>query len=113
MDVLVLHDTATAPGLVLKCKIIGVLEVVQKEKGKKGIRNDRLIAVATRCQDFRMVKSLGDLDANLLAQIEHFFVSYNEISGKKFKPIGRPNAHQAKKIMEEGQKRFQKQGAEK
>ena len=45
IDVLVLHDAATAAGLVLKCKIIGVLEVLQSEKGKKGIRNDRLIAV--------------------------------------------------------------------
>src|SRR4026208_2108188 len=45
IDALVLHDTATAPGLALKCKIIGVLEVLQKEKHKKPIRNDRLIAV--------------------------------------------------------------------
>jgi hypothetical protein len=28
-----------------KCKIIGVLEVLQSDKGKKGVRNDRLIAV--------------------------------------------------------------------
>src|SRR5438309_10832604 len=35
VDVLVMHDAATAPGLVLKCKVIGVLEVVQSEKGKK------------------------------------------------------------------------------
>jgi inorganic pyrophosphatase len=35
LDVLVLHDAATAPGLVLRCKIIGVLEVLQNEKGKK------------------------------------------------------------------------------
>jgi inorganic pyrophosphatase len=35
IDVLVLHDAATSPGLVMKCKIIGVLEVVQKEGGKK------------------------------------------------------------------------------
>jgi inorganic pyrophosphatase len=48
IDALVLHDAATAPGLVLRCKIIGVLEVLQKEKGKKGIRNDRLIAVPAR-----------------------------------------------------------------
>src|SRR5712675_1438313 len=41
LDALVLHDAATAPGLVLKCKIIGVLEVQQREKGKKPIRNDR------------------------------------------------------------------------
>src|SRR5215204_3716316 len=45
VDVLVMHDVATAPGLVLKCKIIGVLEVLQSEKGKRSLRNDRLIAV--------------------------------------------------------------------
>src|SRR3954463_7268783 len=45
IDVLVLHDAATSPGLVLRCKIIGVLEVLQKERGKQKIRNDRLIAV--------------------------------------------------------------------
>src|ERR1700745_3774608 len=45
LDALILHDTATNPGLVLKCKIIGVLEVVQTEGGKHAIRNDRLIAV--------------------------------------------------------------------
>jgi Inorganic pyrophosphatase len=43
LDALVFHDTATAPGLVLKCNIIGVLEVLQKEKRKKSIRNDRRI----------------------------------------------------------------------
>jgi hypothetical protein len=25
----------------------------------------------------------------LLAEVEHFFVSYNEIKGKKFNPLGR------------------------
>src|SRR3954454_8227934 len=45
IDVLVLHDAATSPGLVLKCKLIGVLEVIQKENGKPKISNDRLIAV--------------------------------------------------------------------
>jgi inorganic pyrophosphatase len=35
IDVLVLHDAATSPGLVLKCKLIGVLEVTQKERGSK------------------------------------------------------------------------------
>ena len=35
LDALVIHEAATAPGLVLKCKIIGVLEVLQSKKGKK------------------------------------------------------------------------------
>src|SRR3954447_16262887 len=39
IDALVLHDVATSPGLVLKCKIIGILEVLQNEKGMQPIRN--------------------------------------------------------------------------
>ena len=35
LDVLIMHDAATAPGMVLNCKIIGVLEVLQSEKGRK------------------------------------------------------------------------------
>src|ERR1700716_3080389 len=34
LDALVLHDAAMAPGLVLKCKIIGVLQIQQREAGK-------------------------------------------------------------------------------
>jgi inorganic pyrophosphatase len=45
IDALILHDAATTPGLVLKCRIIGVLEVIQTEGNKHAIRNDRLIAV--------------------------------------------------------------------
>src|ERR1041385_5401743 len=42
VDAMVLHDAATTPGLVMKCKVIGVLQTLQKEKHKK-TRNDRII----------------------------------------------------------------------
>jgi len=35
LDVLIVHDAATYPGLVLRCKPIGVLEVLQWRKDKK------------------------------------------------------------------------------
>jgi len=41
LDVLIIHDAATYPGLVLTCKPIGVLEVLQSSKGRKE-RNDRV-----------------------------------------------------------------------
>jgi inorganic pyrophosphatase len=47
LDVLIIHDAATYPGLVLRCKPIGVLEVVQSSKGKKE-RNDRVFVVPDR-----------------------------------------------------------------
>ena len=33
LDILVIHDAATYPGLVLSCKPIGILEVEQTKKG--------------------------------------------------------------------------------
>jgi hypothetical protein len=40
LDAMVIHDAATTPGLVLRCKLIGVLQTMQKTKHDR-IRNDR------------------------------------------------------------------------
>jgi inorganic pyrophosphatase len=34
LDIMVVHDAATFPGLVLTCRIIGILQIEQKSKGK-------------------------------------------------------------------------------
>ena len=47
LDVLVIHDARTYPGVVMQCRPVGILEVVQKSKGKKE-RNDRVFAVPER-----------------------------------------------------------------
>ena len=47
LDVLIIHDAATYPGLVLRCKPIGILELVQIQKGKKE-RNDRVFLIPDR-----------------------------------------------------------------
>jgi inorganic pyrophosphatase len=52
------------------------------------------------------VRSLGQLDENLVDEIEHFFVSYNEMKGKVFKPLGRFGPKRAEELIEEGMKRF-------
>ena len=46
IDIMVVHDATTFPGIVLTCRVIGVLQIEQKSKGKRE-RNDRLFAVAT------------------------------------------------------------------
>src|SRR4051812_41442507 len=88
IDALVLHDTATAPGLVLKCKVIGVLEVMQSEKGKKAIRNDRLIAVPRDSHREQADKDARELPKQVRAEIEKFFVATDELEAKKLKFIG-------------------------
>ncbi|MCW3052842.1 MAG: Inorganic diphosphatase [Chthonomonadales bacterium] len=111
LDVMLFMDEPVFPGNLVTARLIGVIEAEQTEDGKT-MRNDRLIAVGSLSQNYRNVKELTDLDANLVTQIEHFFVSYNQIEDKKFKPIGRPNAKQAEKLVAEGRKRFQHQNKE-
>src|SRR5947199_6248103 len=45
LDVLVLTDEPLFPGCLVACTLVGVIELMQEESGKKE-RNDRLIAVA-------------------------------------------------------------------
>ena len=73
-----------------------VIEAEQTE-GKSTVRNDRLVAVSLEARDFDHVKSVRDLNANLLAELEHFFVAYNETRGKRFQILATrgPRAAQA------------------
>jgi inorganic pyrophosphatase len=46
LDVLVIHDAQTYPGVVLRCRPVGILEVEQKSKGKR----ERGMTVYSRCR---------------------------------------------------------------
>jgi inorganic pyrophosphatase len=103
LDILVLMDEPAFTGCLVPARLIGVIEAKQTEKGKTE-RNDRLIAVAANSHTHTEVRSLSDLNNTLIDQIEHFFVSYNEIKGKKFQPLGRFGVKKARKIVEEALK---------
>ena len=47
----------------------------------------------------RDVRTIEDLGPQLLDEIEHFFVSYNEIRGKTFMPTGRKGPQAARNIV--------------
>ena len=89
MDVFILMDAPTFVGCVVKARLVGVIEAKQKEKGGEEERNDRLIAVAVHSRRHRKVRSLDELPDELLVEIEHFFISYNELKEKEFVPLGR------------------------
>lgn len=110
IDALVLHDAATAPGLVLKCKIIGVLEVLQSEKGKKGIRNDRLIAVPRDSHREKADKDARDLPKQMRQEIEKFFVATDELEAKVLKFLGWKGPKVGEQLIDRAAKQFKKAG---
>ena len=60
LDIMVIHDAATFPGLVVTCRVIGILQIEQKSKSKAE-RNDRLFAAPPRSHSERALKDVDDL----------------------------------------------------
>jgi inorganic pyrophosphatase len=87
IDVLLLMDVPAFPGCLVPSRLIGVMEGEQLD-GKKKVRNDRLIAVATLSQAYKDWKKLRDLPDQFMTQLEAFFVNYHGLEGKKYKLLG-------------------------
>lgn len=102
LDVLILMDEPAFVGCLVPARLIGVIEAEQTERDGETERNDRLIAVAANSHNHKDVQALDDLNQNLVDEIEHFFVSYNEVKGKIFKPLGRYGPDRARKLVEQG-----------
>jgi len=113
IDALILHDTTTNPGLVLKCKIIGVLEVVQTEGGKHAIRNDRLIAVPRDSHREQADHDARDLPKQVRMEIQKFFVATDELESKELKFLGWKGPKTGQRLIEKAAKRFKKTNGKK
>ena len=108
LDVLLLMDEPAFVGCLVPCRLIGVIEAKQTERDGKTTRNDRLVAVPAHSQDMKDVRTIRDLNDHLLDEIQHFFVSYNQIRGKKFKPLGVHGPTRAEKLARQGMRAHEK-----
>jgi inorganic pyrophosphatase len=108
LDVLVLMDEPAFTGCLVRARLVGVVEAEQTERDGETTRNDRLIGVAADSRLLGRVRTLEALGPDLLEEIEHFFVSYNQIKGKEFKPLGRFGPRRARELVEEGVGRYRK-----
>ena len=103
LDVLLLMDEPVFSGCLVESRLLGVIEAKQTENGETE-RNDRLIAVAAESHTHGSLKSIDDLDSTMIDEIEHFFVSYNEAHGKKFRAGKRKGPKHAKQLVRKHQK---------
>ncbi len=101
VDVLVLMDEPAFPGVVLKCRLIGIIEGEQGNNKEKE-RNDRLVAVEKENHSWADIKHIDDLGKQFLHELEEFFVNYHELSGKQYRVIDVRGPKQARKRIEDG-----------
>jgi inorganic pyrophosphatase len=81
VDVLIIHDAATYPGLVLRCKPVGVLELVQTKKGRKE-RNDRIFVVPDRSPFESDLTDIRKLPKRAVKELEQFFEATDALEDK-------------------------------
>jgi inorganic pyrophosphatase len=98
LDVLVLSDEPLFPLCLVQARLIGVIEAEQTQEGKT-FRNDRMVAVAISSRLYADVNELGDLPPTLMDEIEQFFINYNKMRGRVFKPIARGDAAVGMKLV--------------
>jgi inorganic pyrophosphatase len=77
LDGLIVWDRPSYPGVVLACRLIGVLRVEQNSKDRPGHRerNDRLIALPLDAPHHGSIESVQDLPRRVRDEIEAFFAA--------------------------------------
>jgi inorganic pyrophosphatase len=106
LDVILLLDESVPTGTLVDARLIGVIEAQQSGDGSRPVENDRLLAVGSASVLYEKVRDIADLPPAVVEQIEHFFVSYNEIEGRTFEAKGRHGPKRARHCVRNGRRRF-------
>jgi hypothetical protein len=106
---MVIHDATTFPGIVLTCRIIGILQIKQKKKGKAE-RNDRLFSVPRRSHSEQGLHDVRDLSKPIQQELEKFFIATDELEDKKLEIIGWKGPKVAVNAIKDSAKSFAKNG---
>lgn len=99
VDALVVWDGSSYPGVVIRCRLIGILKVEQSNpESKSRERNDRVVALPVRAPRHDDIRSTSDLSGRTRAEIEQFFLHATAFEGKEVKLLGWGGPTEAKRV---------------
>lgn len=106
LDVLVLLDYPLFPGVGVKVRPVGVLNMSDEAGG-----DAKVIAVQHKDPRWQHIQDVNDIPEFTRSEIEHFFKHYKDLEPGKFMTIeGWGNAAQAEQIIQEAFERLAAQG---
>lgn len=103
LDIMVLADEPTFVGCLIVTRLLGVLEAEQSDQ-EKTVRNDRFIGIPLTGKHEPAAR-VRRLEGEIAADIQRFFVLYNEAQGKTFKPLGIHGADRATALIRQSMDR--------
>lgn len=107
LDVLLLIDESVPHGVVVRCRPIGVLNMVDDNEG-----DEKLICVAADDVSKDHIKEVADLGPNFVKVIEHFYTHYKDWkknwTGVPVSFNGWGDAAAAREVIEQSMKAYAK-----
>lgn len=78
LDVLVLQEEPLVPGCLVKCRAVGVLDMVDSGEG-----DAKILAVPVKDPRCDHIQDISDVSPHLLKEIQEFFRVYKNLQNKK------------------------------
>ncbi|MEM9492111.1 MAG: inorganic diphosphatase [Myxococcota bacterium] len=102
LDVLILTQAASHPGVVVPARAIAALRVEQMRAGQPVKRNDRILVVPEHAHRRASTTDLGDLATRLLDEIQAFFAASLALTGKTVRFCGWADAAETAQLISDG-----------
>lgn len=101
LDVVILSTYPFAPGVLVKCRPVAVMHMVDG-----GEADEKIIAVPVDDPRFDKVHDMADMNPHTLKEIEHFFITYKKLQNKAVEINGSEGRAEAEATFEEGLKLY-------
>jgi inorganic pyrophosphatase len=101
LDVLVLVQQPSFPGVLIEVRPVGVLNMVDGDE-----RDQKVLAVPTRNPRYDQIHTMDQIFPHVRREIEHFFSIYKELEGKVTTMEGWGGPPEARKAIMESRKRY-------
>jgi len=98
LDAMVLWDVPSYPGVVLRCRTIGVIYVEQNKTNfdsSERVHNDRVLAIPHEARREAGLNDVAVLSPRVRAELEHFASAATALEGKDIRVTGWGGAAEA------------------
>jgi inorganic pyrophosphatase len=107
LDVMIIHEAATYPGMLLCCDVIGVLEMNDVRQGERE-RNDRVFVVPRDAHHNGTFKDVRELPERMREELEAFFAATTALQKKNVECLRWSGPKKADSILEQARSRYSK-----
>ena len=105
LDALVLHDAGTFPGVVLACRALGMIELIEDDDNGERQANHRVIAVPTHIDRLDGTRTMSDLSPRARDELDRFFLNATFFTSKNAQILGWKGADETRQYVERCQTR--------